>query len=53
MTYLESLSYFSCSGSSVLNGRSSEKLMLNGGPECAAWLAWSYTLSVCALPPWR
>jgi hypothetical protein len=30
VTHLKSLGYFSCSGSGVLNGCSSKKVMLNG-----------------------
>jgi hypothetical protein len=37
--YLGSLGYFLTRGPVLPNGCSSEKLMLNGGPECAAYLA--------------
>jgi hypothetical protein len=50
VTNLGSLGYFLTLGSVLPNGCSSEKLMLNGGPECAACLASSYTLSVYILP---
>jgi hypothetical protein len=50
-TYLGSLGYFLARGLVLPNDCSSEKLMLLGGPECAACLAWSRTLSVCTLPP--
>jgi hypothetical protein len=49
-TNLGSLIYFLAWGPMLLNGCSSEKLMLNEGPECAACLAWSCTLSVYILP---
>jgi hypothetical protein len=51
MTYLGTLDYFLTLGLMLLNGWSSKKLMLLGGLECAAYLAWSHTLSVCTLPP--
>jgi hypothetical protein len=51
MTYLGTLDYFLALGLMLLNGWSSKKLMLLGGLECAACLAWSHTLSVCTLPP--
>jgi hypothetical protein len=47
MTHLESLGYFLSQGSVLLNGCSSEKPMLMGGPECASYLAWFCTLSMC------
>jgi hypothetical protein len=46
VTYLGSLGYFLSRGLLLLNGYSLVKLMLNGGPECAACLARSCTLSV-------
>jgi hypothetical protein len=40
-------------GSALLDGRLMEQLVLMGGPKYTTCLAWSYTLSVCALPSWR
>jgi hypothetical protein len=37
--YLGSLGYFLARGLLLLNVCSSERLMLTGGPECAAYLA--------------
>jgi hypothetical protein len=48
VTYLGSLGYFPAWGPLLLNGRSSERLLLMGGPVCAAW---SCTLSVHTSPP--
>jgi hypothetical protein len=50
-TYLGSFGYFLARGPVLLNGCSSEKLMLTGGSEFTAYLAWFHTLSVCTLPP--
>jgi hypothetical protein len=50
-SYQGSLGYFLAQSLLLLNGCSSERLMLMGGPECAACLAWFHTLSVCTLPP--
>jgi hypothetical protein len=50
-TYLVSLGYFLARDPVLLNGCSSKKLMLNGGPECVTCLAWSCILSVYTLPP--
>jgi hypothetical protein len=47
--YQESLSYFLTQSLLLLNGCSSKRLMLTGGPECAACLAWFHTLNVCTL----
>jgi hypothetical protein len=53
VTYLRFLGYFLSRGPVLPNGCSSGKLMLHGegGPERAACLAWSCTLSVYTLPP--
>jgi hypothetical protein len=51
VTYLEFLGHFLARGLVLMNNRSSEKLMLMGGLECAACLAWFCTLSMCTLPP--
>jgi hypothetical protein len=51
VTYLRSLGYFLARDPVLPNGCSSKKLMLNGGPECATYLAWSCILSVYTLPP--
>jgi hypothetical protein len=37
-------------GSTLLDGRPLEQLVLMGGPKYTACLAWSCTLSMCALP---
>jgi hypothetical protein len=50
-TYLGSFGYFLSQDPVLLNGCSSEKQMLTGGPECTACLARFCTLSVCTLPP--
>jgi hypothetical protein len=51
-TYLGSLGYFLAQEPVLLNGCPSEKPMLmGGGPECVACLAWFHTLSMCTLPP--
>jgi hypothetical protein len=50
--YRGSLGYFLTRSLLLLNGCSSERLMLTGGgggPECAVFLAWFRTLSVCTL----
>jgi hypothetical protein len=50
--YRGSLGYFPVHSLLLLNGCSSERLMLmGGGPECTTCLAWFRTLSVCTLPP--
>jgi hypothetical protein len=51
VTYLRSLGYLLACDSLLLDGCSMEKLMLMGGPKCAACLGWYHTLSVCTLPP--
>jgi hypothetical protein len=51
VTYLGSFGYYLARGLVLLNGCSSEKLMLTGGPECTTCLAWFRTLSECTLPP--
>jgi hypothetical protein len=48
--YQGSLGYFLAQSLLLLNDCSSERLMLMGGPECVACLAWFRTLSVCTLP---
>jgi hypothetical protein len=48
--YRGSLGYFLARSPLLLNGCSSKRLMLTGGPECAACLAWFRTLSMCTLP---
>jgi hypothetical protein len=45
-TYMGFHGYFLARGPVLLNGCSSKKLMLMLGPECAAYLTWSRTLSV-------
>jgi hypothetical protein len=49
--YQGSLGYFLAQSLLLLNDCSSERLMLMGGTECVACLAWFRTLSVCTLPP--
>jgi hypothetical protein len=49
--YLKFCGYFFAREFVLPNDYPSEKLVLMGGPECAACLAWFYTLSVCTLPP--
>jgi hypothetical protein len=51
VTYLGSFGYFLARGQELLNDCSSKKLMLPGGLECTACLAWFLTLSMCTLPP--
>jgi hypothetical protein len=46
--YRGSLTYFLARSLLLLNGCSSRRLMLTGGPECATYFC---TLSVCTLPP--
>jgi hypothetical protein len=51
VTYLWSFGYFLIRDPVLLNDYSMEKLMLNGGLECAACLAWSCTINMYTLPP--
>jgi hypothetical protein len=51
VAYRGSLSYFLAQSLLLLNGCSSERLMLTGSSECAAYLAWFCILSVCTLSP--
>jgi hypothetical protein len=49
--YQGSLGYFLARSLLLLNGYSSERLMLTGGLQCATCLAWFHTLSMCTLHP--
>jgi hypothetical protein len=51
MTYLGCLGYFPAWGPVLPDGRPLERLLLTGGPVCAACLAWSCTLSMHTPPP--
>jgi hypothetical protein len=46
VTYLGSLGYFSTWGLVLLDGCPLKRLLLMGGPVCAACLAWSHTQSM-------